>query len=422
MHPTPDKLTHGVPGSLVGSAATRGRYDSKGPMSTHEQRYIARILSNETMGGALIAVAAFAAVVLANTPLASTYESVRDTPLGAGPLTMSLGHWASDGLLAVFFFLAGLELKRELIAGDLRSPAKALVPVVAAAGGVVLPAVLFVAINLGSPENLRGWAIPTATDIAFALAVLALVGRRLPAALRTFLLTLAIVDDLVAIVIIAVFYTTQLNLGALGLALLPLGAYLFIARKGRLLLKRRRRAAWLLLLPFGVATWFFIYQSGIHATVAGVLLAFTVPVTDDLAETLEHRFRPLSAGFCVPVFAFFSAGVSVAAVGEVPSSTVGMGIAVALVLGKTVGIAGATWLVTRLPGVRLGEGINWLDMWGVAALGGMGFTVSLLLAELSFPDGAEVAKAAVLVASVCAAFIGGGILAVSSNRRKCEVE
>ena len=276
-----------------------------------ETSRIAEILRRETVGGALLLVATVLALVWANSPWSHAYDDARDATFGIASLhlELSVGQWAADGLLAVFFFVAGLELKREFVAGDLRDVRRAAIPVVAAASGVTVPALIFVLLNLGDSGHLRGWAIPTATDIAFALAVLAVVGSHLPSGLRTFLLTLAVVDDLLAITIIAVFYTSSLSLVPLLLALVPLALFA--------LLVQRRRRSWYLLIPLALATWSLVHASGIHATVAGVLLAFTVPVRRSensggpsagpgMAEHFEHRLRPLSSGFAVPVFAFFS--------------------------------------------------------------------------------------------------------------------
>ncbi len=289
-----------------------------------EAQRIAKILRKETVGGALLVAAAVIAIIWANSPASESYFAFRDLKIGYEPwhLELSLGAWAADGLLAIFFFLVGLELKREFVAGDLRQLNKSIVPITAAVGGVVIPALIYAAINLTSPDTLRGWAIPTATDIAFAVAVLAIIGSHLPSALRIFLLTLAVVDDLLAITIIAVFYTSELNPVPLLFALIPLGLYAFLAQKFRRFFGLHAMAAWAILLPLGIITWALVHASGIHATVAGVLLGFAVPVIRSqasggpeagpgLAEIFEHRFRPISAGVAVPIFAFFSAGVAV---------------------------------------------------------------------------------------------------------------
>ena len=404
-----------------------------------EAMWIERILHRETVGGMLILGAAVLAVILSNSPLGDSYFSLRDTYVSVGVgemiLKISVGHVAADGLLAIFFFLVGLELKREFVAGELRDPKKALIPVVAAIGGVIVPALIYLYFTQGIPEAGRGWAIPIATDIAFALAVLALVGTSLPVALRMFLLTLAVVDDLIGITIIAVFYTSEVVWWSLGAALVAIAVYGLLAQRYTMFFQVRLGAAWVILLPVGLVAWFFMYGSGVHATIAGVLLAFTVPVrppkrdrenqTDDpsegLAAALEHRFRPLSAGFAVPLFAFFSAGVAVGGAGAfvgMLSSPVSLGIMSALIVGKTVGVVVATWLVTRLPGVSLPRGMGWPDLVGVALLAGIGFTVSLLIGELSFglgtPLGDE-AKIGILLGSVGAAILAAILLSVRNR-------
>ncbi|MCT1867456.1 Na+/H+ antiporter NhaA [Dermabacter sp. p3-SID358] len=395
---------------------------------------IEKILTTETTGGLILVGATVLALILANSPAADAYFSLRDMHVGFSTswldLDLSLAHWAADGLLAIFFFLVGLELKMELTKGDLRDPRRAFVPVAAAVGGVALPALLYFALNASNPETLGGWAIPAATDIAFAVAVLAIVGSKLPAALRTFLLTLAIVDDLIAITIIAVFYSSDLKLHYLAIALIPLALYWLVANKAEALFKKHYSAAWFVLLPLGLIVWALFYNSGIHATIAGVALAFMIPVNPlskygerySLAETFEHRFRPLSSGVAVPIFAFFSAGVAVGGISgltEAWTSTVALGIIVGLVAGKMLGIVGTTFLVTRLRGANLDPDIKWLDLLGVAALAGIGFTVSLLVAELSFDvsDPAhDWAKVGVLTASVLAAIVGAAILAPRNAR------
>ena len=394
------------------------------------------------MGGALLVAAAVIALIWANSPASGSYFALRDFRIGYAPwhLELSLAAWASDGLLAIFFFLVGLELKREFIAGDLRQPSKSIVPVAAAVGGVIVPALIFALVNLSSPETLRGWAIPTATDIAFAVAVLAIVGSHLPSALRIFLLTLAVVDDLLAICIIAVFYSSDLQPLPLLLALIPLGLYTFLAQKHRRFFGTHPMAAWLILLPLGIATWALVHSSGIHATVAGVLLGFAIPVIRSrasggpeagpgLAEIFEHRFRPISAGVAVPVFAFFSAGVAVGGwegLGSALTDPVAVGIILALVLGKPAGILGTTWLLTKATRARLDASFKWIDIFGVSILAGIGFTVSLLVAELSFGQGSihdDHAKVAILVASLLAALLATAVLRIRNRQyRRAEEE
>jgi len=381
-----------------------------------ETRRIGDILRTETVGGLLLLGAAVVALVWANSPWAGSYRWLSD--LRVGPLT--LAGWAADGLLAIFFFVAGLELKREFVAGDLRDPRRAVLPVAAAIGGMAAPAALFAIVNAGGAA-LAGWAIPTATDIAFALAVLGLISTHLPAGLRTFLLTLAVVDDLLAITIIALFYTSALHLLPLLLALLPLALFAVLVQ--------RRVRSWWLLLPLAAATWFLVHESGVHATVAGVLLAFAVPVRrraagegPGLAEHFEHRLRPLSAGLAVPVFAFFASGVSVAGAGGLGASlrdSVTIGVIVGLVAGKTAGITGATWLVQRFTRARLDPGLGWWDVFGLALLGGVGFTVALLIAELAYGPGTVRdghAKIGILLGSLLAALLATVVLRLRNRR------
>lgn len=391
-----------------------------------ESLWIERILQRETVGGILLLAATVLALIVANSALAESYFGLRSTYLqisfGEFFWEISVGKFAADALLAIFFFLAGLELKREFVAGELRDPRKALVPVVAAVGGVIVPAIIYVLIVLDDgPEALRGWAIPVATDIAFALAVLAVVGTALPLALRTFLLTLAVVDDLIAITIIAFFYTTDLEPLFLVASFVGLAVYAFVAQRYQEFFRIRSTAAWFILLPIGILVWYFMFESGVHATVAGVLLAFAIPVRakggdEDglgprmgLAEIFEHRYRPLSAGVAVPVFAFFSAGVAVGGwdgLVAAVTSPIAVGIMLGLVVGKTIGITLATWLVTRLPGISLPRGVTWIDLIGLALLAGMGFTVSLLISELSFGQGTlldDIGKVGILLGSLIAA-------------------
>ncbi|WNV75063.1 Na+/H+ antiporter NhaA [Geodermatophilus sp. DSM 44513] len=395
-----------------------------------ETSRVTDILRKETVGGALLLAAAAVALAWANSPWGAAYEALRDTVVGPASLhlDLTLGTWAADGLLAVFFFVAGLELKREFVAGDLRDPRRAALPIAAAVGGMAVPALFYVLLNLGRDDGaLRGWAVPSATDIAFALAVLAVISTHLPAALRTFLLTLAVVDDLLAILVIAVFYTEELSVGFLLLSLVPLAVF------GLLVQKRIR--SWWLLLPLAAVTWVLMHESGVHATVAGVLLAFTVPVVRSeaaggpdagpgLAEHFEHRIRPISAGVAVPVFAFFSAGVAVGGVSgllESVTDSVAVGITVGLVLGKAIGITGATWLVSRFTRAELDSELGWPDVLGLSLLGGIGFTVSLLITELAFGMGTETyehAKVGILSGTLLAALLAAVILRLRNRRYK----
>lgn len=405
--------------------------------TTSEFRRIKRILRQESTGGILLIIAAAAAMLVANLA-PEFYTSLRELHVGFEAfgidLDLSLAHWAADGLLAIFFFMVGLELKREFIAGDLRSPKTALVPVAAAIGGVAVPAIIYVTLTASNPVAVQGWAIPAATDIAFALAVLAVISSHLPAALRTFLLTLAVADDLIAILIIAFFYSSGLVPLFLAWDILPVVAFWIIAHKAQHFLSYHWWAPWVTLFPLAVISWALVYNSGVHATIAGVILAFCVPVRpasgDDedhgLAEIFEHRIRPFSAGVAVPIFAFFSAGVALGGwdgfVNAV-TSPIGLGVVAGLVLGKAIGITGATWLVTRLRHATLDPTLAWIDVFGLAVLGGIGFTVSLLISELSFVDVLlqDHAKVAVLTASVLAALLASLILGLR-NKHYREIE
>ena len=365
-----------------------------------EDSRVAEALRAETTGGLLLIVAAALALVWSNTPWSSAYDDLRDLDLG--PLT--LGAWAADGLLAIFFFVAGLELKCEFVTGDLRDPRRAVLPVVAAVGGMAVPAVVYVLWNAGSGD-LAGWAIPTATDIAFAVAVLAVISTHLPTGLRTFLLTLAVVDDLLAITIIALFYTDQLHPLWLLAAAVPVAAFWWCARRGY--------AVWVL-VPLAVLAWACVHESGVHATVAGVVLGFTIPVAR--ARRVDHAVRPISAGIAVPVFAFFAAGVTVGGwdgLVSALSDPVALGVLTGLVAGKTVGVAGSTWLLATFTRADLDDELSWVDVIGMAMLAGIGFTVSLLIGELAFGPGTvedDRVKVGVLVGSLTAALLAAVVL------------
>ena len=381
--------------------------------SLPETARVAEALRAETTGGMLLLAAAVVALLWANSGWGDSYVHLRDHVVGPSwwDLELSLGAWAADGLLAIFFFVAGLEVKREFVSGDLRDPRRAALPVVAAVCGMAVPAAIYVCWTAGT-SGVRGWAIPTATDIAFALAILAVIGRHLPSGLRTFLLTLAVVDDLLAICVIAFFYTDSVDLPALIGALVPIALFGVVIRS-------RLRSPWLL-VPLAAAAWILVHASGVHATVAGVALALTVPAatTDDqpsLAERCEHLLRPLSAGIAVPVFAFFSAGVAVggmSGLGAALGDHLTLGIITGLVVGKTIGIAGSTWLLATFTGADLDDELGWIDVVGVSILAGVGFTVSLLIGELAFGTGTsdDHVKVGVLAASVIAAGVAAVVL------------
>lgn len=414
-------------------------------VSLREIARVNRVLRNEFASGILVIVAAALGFAAANTPLSGVYLAVREWRIGpsAWGLDLSLGTWAADGLLAIFFFLVGLELKREFVSGSLRKFSTAIVPVAAAFGGVALPALIYVAFTFGTPAA-HGWAVPTATDIAFAVAVLGLIAPRVHPMLRVFLLTLAVVDDLIAIVIIALFYADGFTPGWLALALVPLGLYAALAHRFAGWFARHAWTAWATLLPVGVVTWVLVYMSGVHPTIAGVLLAFTIPVRAragararagdgaqrdasavsstapeageasriDLAGRFVHRFGPISSGIAVPVFAFFAAGVTLGGASRFPFDPIAYGIIVGLVIGKPVGITLTTLLLTRFTRSSLGAEVPRRELVGVACLGGVGFTVSLLLTELSFADHAQadIARLAVMSASIVATLVAAVFL------------
>ncbi|MGP4057451.1 Na+/H+ antiporter NhaA [Mycobacterium sp. 4D054] len=398
-----------------------------------ETRRVTEILRKETVGGAILLVAAAAALIWANSPWAQSYFALRDLELGGEwfglHLNLTLGAWAADGLLAIFFLVVGFELKREFVAGDLRDPSRAALPIAAAVGGMVVPALIFVLVNLNTGDGaLRGWAIPTATDIAFAVAVLAVIATHLPSALRTFLLTLAVIDDLLAITVIAVFYTQEINGWALALAVVPLALFTVCVQRGV--------QKWWVLVPLAVAVWVLVHESGVHATVAGVLLGFAVPVRRSatqrgrevepehrvgMAEYFEHRFRPISAGVAIPVFAFFAAGVSIGGLSGLTRALgdpITLGIVLGLVLGKPIGILLTTRVLSAVTRASLDSSLRWVDVLGMSMLAGVGFTVSLLIGDLAYGMGSErdeFVKIGVLSGSLLAATLAAGIL-LTRNR------
>ncbi|THA26312.1 Na+/H+ antiporter NhaA [Streptomyces sp. RKND-216] len=378
--------------------------------SARERKLLTDALRTETAGGLLLLIAAVVALVWANSPLDDVYETVRDFHFGipALGLDLSVGHWASDGVLTIFFFAAGIELKRELVVGELRRPAAAALPIVAAVCGMVVPALFYVGVNVAGGGQLDGWAVPMATDIAFALGVLAVIGTNLPSGIRAFLLTLAIADDLGAILVIAVFFTSTLNLFAFAGAVAGLVLYWLLHQKLRV-------HGWYVYVPLAVVIWALMYNSGVHATIAGVAMGMLLRCTPrngeetSPAEHIEHLVRPLSAGFAVPFFALFAAGVSVSgsALAETFREPEALGIILGLVAGKFLGIFGGTYVAARFTKAKLSPGLSWTDVAGLSLLAGIGFTVSLLVAELAFTDAAtrEHAKAAVLIGSLISAVL-----------------
>ncbi|MGV9252980.1 Na+/H+ antiporter NhaA [Streptomyces sp. NPDC003697] len=418
--------------------ATNAARKVLGRLSLPERTFVADALRTETVGGVLLLVAAVAALLWANVPgLHDSYETVSHFSFGPSALglRLSVEHWAADGLLAIFFFVAGIELKRELVAGDLRDPKAAVLPVVAALAGMAVPAAVYTVTTATAGGSLAGWAVPTATDIAFALAVLAVIGTSLPNALRAFLLTLAVVDDLCAILIIAVFFTERLDFVALGGAVAGLIVFWLLLRKGV--------RGWYVYVPLAVVVWGLMYTSGVHATIAGVAMGLMLrctrrettgpdgPRQEDHSpgERVEHLVRPLSAGLAVPLFALFSAGVSLSgdALSDVFTKPETLGVVLGLVVGKTVGVFGGTWLTARFTRASLSEDLAWADLFAVASLAGIGFTVSLLIGELAFEGDAvmtDEVKAAVLTGSVIAATLATVLLKMRNTRyrRLCEAE
>ena len=372
-----------------------------------------RLIRHEAAGGVVLMLAAAVAMIIANSPLNEAYQALFDKKFsvlidGVG-ISKPIILWVNDGLMAIFFFLIGLELKREMLEGKLRNPRDIILPGFAALGGMAVPAMIFAYVNWNSPATLPGWAIPAATDIAFAVGVLALLGKRAPASLKVFLLTLAILDDLGAIIIIAVFYTAKLDVTYLALALIPVAGLLLHNRL------RAHRIAPIVLL--GGMLWVLVLQSGVHATLAGVITAFFVPMKDRFGKSpmhaLEHGLAPYVKFLIVPLFAFGNAGVVLAGMtlsdlaAPLPS-----GIALGLLLGKLSGVFGFTWLLVKSGAARLPEGANWLHIFGVAALAGIGFTMSLFIGSLSFSDLAQMnaVRLGVLTGSILSACLGYAVL------------
>ena len=364
----------------------------------------------ETSGGVVLMIAAIFAMIIANTPLSATYDLILGTYIKVGIGNFEIAKpailWINDGLMAIFFFLVGLEIKREVLAGELSSFDKAILPIMAAIGGMAVPGIIFAIVNWGTPENLNGWAIPTATDIAFALGILALIGSRAPIALKIFLLAIAIIDDLGAIVIIAIFYTSELSINALSISMIGFAAAVALNRLGT-----QRTAPYLLV---GIIMWVFVLKSGVHATLAGVLIAFTIPLkakTEDeaLLYKMEHGLHPWVAFLILPVFAFANAGVNFTGIGiDDLLQPLTLGIAVGLFLGKQIGIFLATWIGVKSGIARLPENVSWKHVYGVACLTGVGFTMSLFIGSLAFTtaDAMNAVRLGVVLGSVLSGIIG----------------
>ncbi|MFC3712855.1 Na+/H+ antiporter NhaA [Sphingoaurantiacus capsulatus] len=374
---------------------------------TERSSTLRAFLATEAAGGFVLIAAAALALIIANSPLAAAYFDMLGTRLGG----LSLLHWVNDALMAIFFLLVGLEIKREMLAGELSSWRQRSLPGLAAAAGMAVPALIYLAVAGGDPQAARGWAIPAATDIAFALGVLALLGPRVPASLKIFLTALAILDDMGAVAIIAVFYTEQLALLPLAAALAGLAILYALNRLGV-----TRLTPWLLI---GALVWFAMLKSGVHATLAGVAVAMTVPLRAKPAVSplhrLEHRLQPWVAFVIVPIFGFANAGVSFA--GLDPATVLGpvpLGVALGLFLGKQLGIAAAAGVAIKLGWASLPAHATWRQFYGVAILCGIGFTMSLFIGALAFGEGSalnEAAKLGVLAGSLLSALAGYLLLA-----------
>ena len=382
-------------------------------------RALDRFFSHEASGGILLMLSALAAMIVANSALSGLYESVLGAKFsilinGEG-LSKPLILWINDGLMAIFFFLIGLELKREILEGKLKNPSDIILPGVAAIGGMALPALIFVLFNWNIVENISGWAIPAATDIAFALGILALVGSRAPASLKVFLLTLAILDDLGAIIIIALFYTAELKVDYLFLALLPLVGLLWLNIKGA------HRVAPALLL--GAIMWYFVLKSGVHATLAGVVTAFCIPLKDKWGKSplhsLENGLTPYVLYLIIPIFAFANAGVVLK--GMTFSDLLAplpLGIALGLIVGKQVGVFGLTMLMVKTGIAKMPHGATALHIYGISCLAGVGFTMSLFIGGLSFADAEMMnqVRLGVLSGSIVSGILGYTALMLASRQ------
>jgi Na+:H+ antiporter, NhaA family len=381
-----------------------------------------RFFQMEAASGLLLIAAAALALIINNSPLAWLYNGLLDVPVvaqvGALKIAKPLLLWINDGLMALFFLLIGLEVKREVLEGHLSKASQIVLPGAAAIGGMVVPALIFWALNKDDPSALSGWAIPMATDIAFALGVLALLGKRVPVSLKLFLMTLAIIDDLGAIIVIALFYSGEMSSLSLMLAALSIVALIAMNRLGVIKLGPY--------LIIGLLLWICVLKSGVHATLAGVVLAFCIPLRTKNAEsspllTLEHALHPWVAFGILPLFAFANAGVPLSGVTlESFTHHVPMGIAAGLLLGKTLGVFGLTWLAVKTSMATLPTGANWGQVFGVSILCGIGFTMSLFVGSLAFAPGASeyagMDRMGILTGSILAALIGYAVTAMASGK------
>jgi NhaA family Na+:H+ antiporter len=383
---------------------------------------VIRFFQLEAAGGLLLIAAAALALIINNSPMSWLYNAFLDVPvvaqIGALKIAKPLLLWINDGMMALFFLLIGLEVKREVLEGHLSRPSQIILPGTAAIGGMVVPALVFWAFNQGDAQAMSGWAIPMATDIAFALGVLALLGKRVPVSLKLFLMTLAIIDDLGAIIVIALFYSGELSTLSLVVAAASIAALIMLNRLGV-----HRLAPYLLI---GLVLWVCVLKSGVHATLAGVVLAFCIPLRAGLKHspllTLEHALHPWVAYAILPLFAFANAGVSLTGV-TLQSFThaVPMGIAAGLLVGKTLGVFGLTWIAIRTGIAKLPSGANWGQVFGVSILCGIGFTMSLFVGSLAYDPASSAYAGAdrmgILTGSILAALIGYAVMAVSSRKQ-----
>ena len=381
-------------------------------------------LQKESAGGIVLICAAALALIVANSPLAGAYADLLNIPVvaafGSFVIDKPLLLWINDGLMAVFFFLVGLEVKREVLEGQLSSWNKASLPLIAAIGGMAIPALVFIAVNSGNPDNIQGWAIPAATDIAFALGILSLLGPRVPVALKALLLAIAVIDDIGAIAIIALFYSGELDTGMLGAAAVVFGTMLVLGRA-----KVQSIIPYVLL---AILMWAFVLKSGVHATLAGVAAAMTIPLDAKSdhgpLERMEHALHPWVAFLVIPIFGFANAGVTL--VGLEPSALLEplpLGIALGVLIGKQVGIVGFAWLAVKTNLAALPDEVNWRQIHGLSLLAAIGFTMSLFIGNLAFatPDQIDAVKLGVLSGSTIAAIAGYLLLKTSlPDRAKTE--